>query len=147
MRFTDFFIKTLRESPKDEESVNARFLIQGGFINKLAAGIYIFLPLGLRVLNKIENIVREEMNAAGGVELLMPALHPKENWSKTGRWESFDALFKTKSKSASEYALGPTHEEIIYPLLTHFIFSYKDLPLALYQIQTKFRDEPRAKSG
>ena len=147
MRFSDFFAKTLRTPPRDEESVNSKLLIQAGFVNKLAAGVYTFLPLGLRVLDKIENIVREEMNAAGGAELLMPALHPAENWSKTGRWQSFDALFKTKGKNGSEYALGPTHEEVIYPLLKHFVSSYKALPLALYQIQTKFRDEPRAKSG
>ncbi|MBI4059637.1 proline--tRNA ligase, partial [Candidatus Giovannonibacteria bacterium] len=147
MKFSEFFVKTLREPPKDEESVNAKLLAAGGFIQKLAAGIYTFLPLGTRVLGKIENIVREEMNLAGGAELLMPALHPKESWEKTGRWQMFDALFKLKSKSGSDYALGPTHEEILYGLLTHYIKSYKDLPLALYQIQTKFRDEGRAKSG
>ena len=147
MRFSDFFVKTLRTPPRDEESVNSRLLVQAGFVNKLASGLYTFLPPGLRVLDKIENIVREGMNNAGGAELLMPTLHPAENWSKTGRWQSFDALFKTKGKSGSEYALGPTHEEVIYPLLKHFVSSYKDLPKALYQIQTKFRDEPRAKSG
>lgn len=147
MKFTKFPIRTLKNSPKDEESVNARLLIQGGFINKLGAGIYTILPLGLKVLNKIERIVREEMNVVGGGELFMPALHTKENWNVTGRWESFDALFKLKSKNGSEYALGPTHEEIIYPLARHFISSYKDLPVSLYQIQTKFRDETRAKSG
>ncbi|OGF74078.1 hypothetical protein A2W48_01030 [Candidatus Giovannonibacteria bacterium RIFCSPHIGHO2_12_44_12] len=147
MKFLEFRINTLKNPPKDEESRNAKLLIQGGFINKLGAGIYTFLPLGLRVLNKIENIVREEMNAAGGIELLMPALHPAEYWKITGRWDSFDALLKTKSNFGGEYAIGPTHEEIIYPLLSHFISSYKDLPVSLYQIQTKFRDEKRAKSG
>src|SRR3972149_1897008 len=147
MKFSELGGKTQRNPPKDEESVNAKLLIQGGFINKLGAGIYTFLPLGLKVLNKVENIVREEMNASGGVELLMPALHPAENWNITGRWDSFDALLKTKSNFGGEYAIGPTHEEIIYPLLSHFISSYKDLPISLYQIQTKFRDEKRAKSG
>ncbi|MBI2024074.1 hypothetical protein HYT00_01665 [Candidatus Giovannonibacteria bacterium] len=147
MRWKEISIKTLRQAPRDEESINARLLIQAGFINKLGAGIYTFLPLGLRVLEKIENITRGEMNNAGGVEFLMPSLHPAENWQTTGRWESFDALFKTKSNFGREYALGPTHEEIIYPLLRHSISSYKELPISFYQIQTKFRDEKRAKSG
>lgn len=141
------FTKTKRESPKDEEAINAQLLIRAGFIDKLMAGVYTFLPLGLRVLKKIENIIREEMDAAGGQEILMPSLHPKENWETTGRWKSFDALFKLKSRSGADYALGPTHEEIIYPLLKHYVSSYKDLPVYLYQIQTKFRDEPRVKSG
>ena len=147
MRFSEVFTKIRREAPKDEESLNAKLLIQGGFIDKLAAGIYTFLPLGLRVLNKIENIVREEMNAIGGEEMLMPALQPKENWETSGRWQGFDALFKLKSRYGAEFALGPTHEEILYPLLKNHIFSYRDLPVRAYQIQTKFRDEPRAKSG
>lgn len=147
MRQSIYFSKTLKEAPKDEEAINAQLLIRGGFINKTMAGVYAYLPLGWRVLNKIENIVREEMNKINGQEIFMPTLHPKENWQKTGRWESFDALFKLKSKSGSEYALGPTHEEIIYAFLTNYISSYKDLPVYLYQIQTKFRDETRAKSG
>lgn len=147
MRQSELFVKIQKNAPKDEESKNARFLEQAGFIQKLSAGIYTFLPLGLRVLNKIENIVREEMNKAGGVEILMPSLHPKENWVSTGRWESFDALFKTKSNFGGEYGLGPTHEEVLYPLLTRHVNSYKDLPISIYQIQTKFRDEKRSKSG
>ncbi len=147
MRQSKLFTKILKEFPKDEESVNARFLIRAGFIDKLMAGVYTFLPLGLRVLNKIENIAREEMNEIGGKEILMPALHPKENWEKTGRFNSFDALFKLKSKYGGEMALGPTHEEILYPILIQYVSSYRDLPLYIYQIQTKFRDEPRAKSG
>lgn len=147
MKWREIFIKTLRKPPKGEESVNAKLLAQAGFISKLGAGIYTYLPLGLKVLNKIENIVREEMNQAGGIELLMPTLNPAENWQRTGRWESFDALLKTDSQFGGEYAIGPTHEEIIYPLLTHYLDSYRDLPISLYQIQTKFRDEKRAKSG
>ena len=147
MRQSQLFTKTKREAPKDEEAINAQLLIRAGFVDKLMAGVYTFLPLGLRVLKKIENIVREEMDKAGGQEILMPALQPKENWEVTGRWKSFDALFKLKTRSGADYALGPTHEETIYPLLKHYVSSYKDLPVYLYQIQTKFRDEPRVKSG
>jgi len=139
--------KILREAPSDEESLNAILLMRGGFIDKLAAGIYSYLPLGLRVLQKIENIIREEMNAIGGQEVLMPALQPKENWQKTGRWTDLDVLFKLKGAGDKDLALGATHEEIVAPLAKKLIFSYKDLPLYLFQIQTKFRNEPRAKSG
>ena len=142
------FAKTRKEAPKDEVSINAKLLIRAGFIDKLMAGSYTFLPLGLRVLRKIENIIREEMIAAGGQELLMPSLHPKENWAETGRWDTYDSLFKFASYySKIDLALGPTHEEIISPLVKKFNLSYKDLPLYLFQIQTKFRDEKRAKSG
>ena len=147
MRFSNFPIKTLREAPKDEQALNAKLLIRASFIDKLASGIYSFLPLGLKVLKNIENIVIEEIEKINGIEILMPALHPKENWEQTGRWETFDALYKIKTKNNSEYALGPTHEEIIVPLAKNLISSYRSLPLYLYQIQTKFRNEPRAKSG
>ncbi|KKS83099.1 MAG: Prolyl-tRNA synthetase [Candidatus Wolfebacteria bacterium GW2011_GWC1_43_10] len=136
-----------KEFPKDEESYNAKILVRAGFIDKLMAGAYSYLPLGLRVLEKIENIVKEEMNALGAFEIRMPVLSPKENWEKTGRWKSFDALFKVIARDKKEYALGPTHEEIIIPLSQRAVFSYKDLPFSLYQIQTKFRDEARVKSG
>ncbi len=136
-----------KEFPKDEESYNAKVLIRAGFVDKLMAGVYSYLPFGLRVLNKINNIVREEINAIGAQEILMPALNPKENWQQTGRWSTFEALFKIISRDKKEFALGPTHEEIVVPLAQKAIFSYKDLPFGLYQIQTKFRDEPRAKSG
>ncbi|HEB13684.1 MAG TPA: prolyl-tRNA synthetase, partial [candidate division CPR3 bacterium] len=110
--------------------------------------VYTFLPLGLRVLNKVENIIREEMEAVGGQEMLMPSLHPKKNWVQTGRWDDLDNLFKFKSfYSKNEYALGPTHEEIITPLMKQYIISHKDLPFSIFQIQTKFRDEKRAKAG
>jgi prolyl-tRNA synthetase len=141
------FTKTKKEPPRDEEAINAQLLIRAGFVGKVMAGVYSFLPLGWRVLKKIEGIIREEMNAAGGQEILMPALHPKEVWEKTGRWRGFDALYKVKGKDEREMALGPTHEEIVVPLAKKFISSYKDLPAYLYQIQTKFRDETRAKSG
>ena len=140
--------KTRKEAPKDEVSLNARLLIRAGFIDKLMAGVYTILPLGLKVMNKIENIIRNEMEAAGGQELLMPALHSKENWQKTGRWETFDSLFRfTSHYSKIDFALGPTHEEIISPLVKKFNLSYRDLPVSLFQFQTKFRDEKRAKSG
>lgn len=147
MRQSELFTKTLKEAPKEEQSAGLRFLIRAGFIDKTSAGIYAYLPLGLRVIKNIENIVREEINAIGGQEVLMPALTPKENWQKTGRWQSFDALFKLKGHDEKEYALGATHEEIVTPLLQKFILSYKDLPRYVYQIQTKFRNEPRAKAG
>ncbi|MDP3794726.1 MAG: aminoacyl--tRNA ligase-related protein, partial [bacterium] len=147
MRQSQYVFHTLREAPRDEVAVNAQLLIRAGFVSKLQAGVYTLLPFGLRALEKIERVVREEMNAIGGQELFMPALHPKEIWEATGRWGSFDALLRLKSKAEAEYALGATHEEVIYPLLTHYIASYKDLPVSVYQIQTKFRDEPRAKSG
>lgn len=144
---SQLFAKTLKESPSDEQSNNAKLLIRAGFIDKTMAGVYSFLSLGLRVLRKIETIIREEMNALGGQEILMPALQPKENWQTTGRWDKFDALYKVISHYEQEFALGPTHEEIIVPLAKRLIHSYKDFPLYLYQIQTKFRDEPRAKAG
>lgn len=142
------FTKIERSFPKDEESTNARLLIRAGFVDKVMAGVYSFLPLGFRVLKKIENIVRDEMVKAGGQEISMPSLQPKANWQKTGRWEIYDSLFKfTSYYSKNDYVLGPTHEEIISPLLKKFIFSYKDLPQYVFQIQHKFRDEKRAKSG
>src|SRR3989338_7183144 len=140
--------RTRKEAPKDEVSLNARLLIRAGFIDKLMAGVYTILPLGLKVMKKIENIIRREMEAACGQELLMPALQPKENWQKTGRWETLDSLFRfTSHYSKIDFALGPTHEEIISPLVKKFNLSYRDLPVSLFQFQTKFRDEKRAKSG
>lgn len=148
MRQSDLFTKTRREAPKDEESINAQLLIRAGFVDKLMAGSYTFLPLGWRVFKKIESIIREEAEAIGGVEILMPSLQPKSNWEKTGRWDSYDSLFKFASfYTKTDYALGPTHEEVISPLLAKFINSYKDLPKYVFQIQNKFRDETRTKSG
>ncbi|MFH1427536.1 MAG: aminoacyl--tRNA ligase-related protein [Patescibacteria group bacterium] len=141
------FTKTIKEIPKDETSFNAQTLIRAGFVDKVSAGVYTFLPLGLRVHNKICQIIREEMNKVGGQEVLMPALTPKEVWQKTERWESFGALFKLTGVDKKEYALGATHEEIVTPLAKKYILSYKDLPIAIYQIQTKFRNEIRAKAG
>lgn len=143
------FSKTLHEAPSDEVSVNARLLIRAGFIDKLMAGAYSYLPLGVRVIDNIARIIREELNAIGAQELLLPALHPKEAWEKTGRWKNpgREVMFQFTGRGDREYGLGWTHEEIITPLAKQFIHSYKDLPRAVYQIQTKFRDEPRAKSG
>ena len=147
MRQSQLFTKTLREVPRDEESINANLLTRGGFIDKTMAGSYSFLPLGLRVLNNISNIVREEMNAIGGQEILMSMLHPKRLWEKTGAWDSVDVLFKIKSRTRKEYALGQSEEEVVTPLAMKFISTYQNLPLAAYQIHWKFRDELRAKSG
>ena len=148
MRQSELFAKTQKQIPKDEEAINAKLLIKAGFIDKTMAGVYSFLPLGFRVLKKIENIIRREMEAIGGQEILMPSLQPKANWEKTGRWETYDSLFKfTSFYTKTDYALGPTHEEIVSPLLAKFVSSYKDLPKYVFQIQNKFRDEPRAKSG
>lgn len=147
MRYSKLFGKTRREAPSDIESVNGKLLYRAGFIDQVGAGIYTWLPLGLRVLSRIQAIVREEMDAVGCQELLMPALHPKEYWEVTKRWGSVDVLFRLTSRTDKEYALGASHEEIVTPLAQKFIHSYRDLPLAVYQIQTKFRDELRAKGG
>lgn len=147
MRQSRLFSKTRKTAPKDEVAKNADLLIRAGFISKEMAGVYTYLPLGLRVIKNIEAIVRREMNAVGGIELLMPSFHPKENWVKTGRWEEMDDLYTVTDSSGREVALGPTHEEIITPLAREFISSYKDLPTAVYQFQTKFRMELRSKSG
>lgn len=152
MKYSKLFPKTLKQAPSGAESINHQLLIRAGFIHQEMAGVYTYLPLGWRVLDKISDIVSEEMNAIGGQELLMPALHPAASWEKTGRLNSFDALYKVEGSSSAvsegtKIVLGPTHEEIIYPLLSEYVKSYKDLPLYLYQIQMKFRNEPRAKAG
>ncbi len=144
---SQLFYKTTKEISEEEKSINAQLLVRAGFVDKLMAGVYTYLPLGLRVLNKIKKIIREEINVIGGQEILMPALTPKENWTTTGRWDSIDVLFKLEGSGGKEYALGSTHEEIVTPLVKKIVNSYRDLPLAVYQIQDKFRDEPRAKSG
>lgn len=147
MLYSQSLIKTQKLVPKDEASINAQLLLRASFIDKLMAGVYSLLPLGWITYKKIENIIREEMNAIGGQELFLPALHPKENWQTTGRWGSFDALIYVGLDEDKNMALGPTHEEIISPLAKKFIFSYKDLPKYAYQFQNKFRNEKRAKSG
>ena len=147
MKQSQLFTKTRKETPKDEVSLNAKLLIRAGFIDKLMAGVYTFLPLGLRVMKKIEQIIREEMEKVGGVEVFMPTLQPKVNWEQTGRWDTMDDLFKLEKSDDSELALGPTHEEVISPLVKRFISSHKDLPRYIFQFQNKFRNEKRAKSG
>jgi prolyl-tRNA synthetase len=147
MKQSQLFTKTQKNAPKDEISINAQLLIRAGFIDKLMAGVYTMLPLGLRVMKKIENIIREEMEAIGGQEIFMPTLQPKENWETTGRWSAMDDLYKIKDSTGREMALGPTHEEVVVPLMEKFLNSYKDLPLYVYQFQNKFRMERRSKSG
>jgi prolyl-tRNA synthetase len=149
MRLSKLFTKTRREAPKDETSASAQLLTRAGFIYKEAAGVYQFLPLGLRVLRNIEQVVREEMNKAGGQELLLSTLQRQELWEKTGRWDDnvVDNWFKTELKNGTAMGLGFSHEEPLTDMLREYVNSYRDLPLTVYQIQTKFRNELRAKSG
>jgi prolyl-tRNA synthetase len=149
MRQSKLFTKTRKESPADEVAKNAQLLIRAGYIYKNMAGAYSFLPLGLRVIEKINAIIREEMNAIGGQELHMPSLQDPELWQKTGRWddEKVDVWFKSDLKAGGDVGFGWTHEEAITDIMRQYVSSYKDLPLFAYQIQTKFRNEMRAKSG
>lgn len=149
MRLSDTFIRTLRDAPKDEVAKNGALLIRAGYVHKEMAGIYDFLPLGLRVIQNIKQIVREELNRIGCEELLMSSLQNPEPWEKTGRFsdQEVDIWFKTMLSSGGELGLAPTHEEPITNLMKTYITSYKDLPVAVYQFQTKFRNELRAKSG
>ncbi|MDD5165629.1 MAG: His/Gly/Thr/Pro-type tRNA ligase C-terminal domain-containing protein [Candidatus Pacebacteria bacterium] len=149
MKQTHLFTKTRREAPKDEVAKNAQLLIRAGYINKEMAGVYSYLPLGLRVLNKIVGIIREEMNGIGGQEVSLTALQDKATWEKTNRWndEVVDNWFKTELKNGTELGLGFTHEEPLTQLMKDHIRSFRDLPVAAYQFQTKFRNEARAKSG
>jgi prolyl-tRNA synthetase len=142
------FGKTRREYPKDEVSKNAQLLIRAGFIEKASAGVYSYLPLGFRVLKKIEEIIRKEMELVGGQESLFPSLMSKELWSKTGRWDEWDEdAFKIKDNSGREFILGPSHEEIVSEIASKHIKTYRDLPLSVFQFQNKFRNEKRPKSG
>ena len=146
---SQLFTRTRKDAPKDEISRNAELLIRAGYIHKELAGAYAYLPLGLRVFKKIEDIIREEMNALGGQEVLMTALQDKHVWEKSGRWsdEVLDVWFKTALKNGNEVGLATTHEEPLTALLTEYVASYRDLPFSVYQFQTKFRNELRAKSG
>lgn len=144
MRQSRFFAPTLRQV-KTDNAAHA-LLLRGGFVRQLSAGIYSYLPLGWRVLRRVENIIREEMDRAGGVELLLPALHPVELWAETGR-DRIDILFKLKDRKGTDYLLGPTHEEVIVDVIRNGVSSYKQLPQMPYQIQTKFRDEERPRAG
>jgi prolyl-tRNA synthetase len=148
MYWTQLLIPTLKEVPSDAEILSHQLLVRAGLVRKLTGGLYTFLPLGLRVLRKVENIVREEMNRAGGQEVLMPALQPPELWEKSGRYEAMkDVFFKARDRAKKEWILGPTHEEVITTLVASEINSYRQLPKNFYQIQTKFRDEIRPRFG
>lgn len=149
MKQSLLFTKTRKDAPKDETSKNAELLIRAGFIHKEMAGVYSFLPLGLRVLKKIEQVIREEMNAIGGQEIGLTALQSKDVWEKSGRWNDavVDNWFKTKLKNETELGLAFTHEEPLTKLMTEYLRSFRDLPVYVYQFQTKFRNEARAKSG
>jgi prolyl-tRNA synthetase len=147
MRQSQLFTKTERNAPKDEATINAQLLARAGFVSKLMAGVYSYLPLGLKTLNKIENIVREEMDAVGGQEISMPIIHPKSIWATTGGWDKIDVLFKVKSRTEKDFALGQSEEEVVTPLVMRYVNNYKDLPRAVYQINWKFRDELRSKAG
>lgn len=147
MRYSRLFGKTTRNVPKDEITANAELLTKAGFVEKLMAGSYTYLPLGLRVLDKISGIVREEMDAIGGNELLMPMMHPKENWARTGAWDAIDILFRLESRTGRAYALGQSEEEIVTPLVMSRVQTFRDLPQQVYQVGWKFRDELRSKSG
>ncbi len=148
MRYSKLFGKTLRQAPAEAESISHRLLLRSGMIAQMAAGIYSYLPLGWRVLKNIEQVIREEMNKAGGQELMLPVLQPFELWQQSGRCLSFgQSLFTLTDRKEHKLALGPTHEEVITELAHHCVQSYRALPLLLYQIQTKFRDEPRPRGG
>lgn len=149
MKYSRLFPKTLRQAPSDEQSANGKLLHQAGFVRKHMAGVYNFLPLGLRVLTKINQIIREEMDAIGGQEVLMSAFQPKELWEKTDRWESLgkEVMYQFKDHSQKDVGLAITHEEVFTEIVSSMIHSYKDLPVYLYHIQTKFRDEPRPRFG
>src|SRR5580704_15269385 len=149
MRLSQLFTRTTKNLPADETARNAQLLIQAGFVHKEMAGVYAYLPLGLRVLENIKRVVREEMNAIGGQELIMTALQRKELWEVTDRWddEKVDVWFKSQLKSGGEVGFGGSHEEPITDMMKNFIASYRDLPAYVYQFQTKLRNELRAKSG
>ena len=148
MRFSRMVSKTLREDPPEAETASHRLMLRAGLIHQVASGIYTYLPLALRSLRKIENIIREEMDAAGGQELMMPALQPQELWEQTGRVEAFgENMFSLEDRRGRPMVLAPTHEEVITNVVKANVQSYRDLPLILYQIQTKFRDEPRPRAG
>lgn len=148
MRQSRLLSPTLREAPSDAEAASHQHLLRAGYIRQLAAGIYSYLPLGRKVLLRIEQIVREEMNRAGAQELLLPAMQPAELWQRSGRYERYGPeLIRFKDRHDREFALGPTHEEVITSLLRDEVNSYRQLPLTVYQIQTKFRDERRPRFG
>src|SRR5438270_7545493 len=148
MRWRQTLIPTLNETPSEAEIISHKLLFRAGLVRKLTGGLYTFLPLGLRVLRKVEQIVREEMNRAGALEVLMPALQPPEIWQQSGRYETArDVLFKVRDRAKKEWVLGPTHEEVITTLVAGELSSYRQMPKNFYQVQTKFRDEIRPRFG
>ena len=148
MRVSRFFISTLKEAPSEAELPSHRLMLRAGYIRKLSSGLYTWMPLGLRVLRKVEAVVREEMDKSGGIELLMPAVQPAELWQETGRWEVFGPqMLKIKDRHNNQFCFGPTHEEVITDIARREVKSYRQLPLNFYQIQTKFRDEVRPRFG
>ena len=148
MKTSQFFISTLKEAPQDAELKSHQLMVRAGYVKRLSSGLYTWMPIGLRVLRKIENIIREEMNASGAVELLMPAIQPAELWQETGRWQQFGPqMLKINDRHENEFCFGPTHEEVITDIARKELNSYKQLPINFYQIQTKFRDEIRPRFG
>ena len=148
MRTSQLLISTQKETPADAEVVSHQLMLRAGMIRKLAAGLYTWLPLGLRVLRKVEAIVREEMNHAGAQEVLMPAVQPAELWQESGRWDQMGAeMLRMKDRHQRDFCIGPTHEEVITDWVRNEIKSYKQLPANFYQLQTKFRDERRPRFG
>ncbi len=148
MRTSQFFFTTLKEAPADAEVMSQKMMLRAGYIKRTAAGIYTWMPLGLRVLRKVENIVREEMNAAGALELLMPAVQPFELWQESGRGPAYGPeLLRFKDRHQRDFVIGPTHEEVVTDIVRRDVKSYRQLPIHLYQIQTKFRDEIRPRFG
>ena len=149
MKASQYHINTLKETPADAEIISHQLLLRAGFIRKLASGVYTWLPTGLRVLQKIEKIVREEMNSAGALEVMMPVVQPAELWHESGRWQQYDEglLLKFKDRHQRDFCFGPTHEEVITELARNELKSHRQLPVNFYQIQTKFRDEIRARPG
>ncbi|MFT6201546.1 MAG: prolyl-tRNA synthetase, partial [Candidatus Endobugula sp.] len=148
MRASRFLLSTLKETPADAEVISHQLMLRAGLVRKLASGLYTWMPLGLRVLRKVENIVREEMNKSGGQEVLMPVVQPSELWQESGRWQEYGPeLLRIKDRQQREFCLGPTHEEVITDMVRNEVSSYKQLPAIFYQIQTKFRDEIRPRFG
>src|SRR5690349_8660279 len=148
MRATSFFLSTLKEAPSEAELVSHKLMLRAGMIKKLGNGLFTWMPIGLRVLRKVEQVVREEMDRSGAVELIMPAVQPAELWQESGRWEQFGPqMLKMKDRHERDYCFGPTHEEVITDIARKDIRSYRQLPINFYQIQTKFRDEIRPRFG
>ena len=148
MRLSQFHLRTTKETPADAEIISHQLMLRAGMVRKLASGLYTWSPLGLRVLRKVEAVIREEMNRAGAIELLMPTIQPRELWEETGRWQKFGGqLLKIKDRKEAEYCYSPTAEEAITDFARQELASYKQLPVNFYQIQTKFRDEIRPRFG